>query len=142
MGRIFTIALALICGLFFSNCDLDDKENFFFVNMEITDADVPDFFVLGQSHNMQVTFTRPDNCTYFQGFDVFSDENGMTTVVAVGSVLTEEDCSPSEESLTGILTVRAEAFDFYILRFYSGRDAEGNPQYLEHRVPVVNEIDQ
>jgi hypothetical protein len=134
------MALVILCSLFFSNCDLERDENFYFVNLEITDADVPDFFVLNQSHNMEVTFSRPDGCTYFQGFDVFSDENGMTTVVAIGSVLTDEECTSTQESLTGILTITAQDVEFYTLRFYSGEDAEGNIQYLEHRVPVVNGI--
>lgn len=142
MKKVFTIALVLACSIFFSNCDLDDKDNFYFVNLEITDADVPDFFVLHQSHNIEVSFSRPDNCTYFQGFDAFSDENGVTTVVAIGSVLTEEDCNPTEESLTGILTITPQVAEFYTLRFYAGTDADGNPQYLEHQVPVVDGINQ
>ena len=142
MRRIVTIALALVCGLVSLNCELDTGENFFFVNMEITEADVPDFFILNQSHNMEVTFSRPDNCTYFQGFDVFSDENGVTTVVAIGSVLTEEDRAPSQESLTGILTITTDNVQFYTLRFYTGEDADGNLQYLEYQVPVVDGINQ
>ena len=108
--------------------------------MEITGADVPEVFILNQSHNMDVTFTRGDNCTFFQGFDVFTDENGTTTVVAIGSVLTEEDCSASEESLSGILTITAQDVSFYTLRFYNGEDAEGNAQYLKYIVPVVDGI--
>ena len=142
MKRVITIALALLCGLVFFNCELDTGENFFFVNMEITEADVPDFFVLNQSHNMEVTFVRPDNCTFFQGFDAFFEENGLTTIVAIGSVLTEEDCTASEESLTGILTIPVQDVAFYTLRFYSGEDSEGAAQYIEYTVPVVDGINQ
>jgi len=140
MRRIFTVALVVVCSLFCANCELDTGENFFFVNMEITGADVPEVFILNQSHNMDVTFTRGDNCTFFQGFDVFTDENGTTTIVAIGSVLTEEDCSASEESLSGILTITAQDVSFYTLRFYNGEDAEGNAQYLKYTVPVVDGI--
>lgn len=142
MKKVFTIALALAWSIFFSSCELDDKDNFYFVNLEIIDADVPDFFVLNQAHNIEVNFSRPSNCTFFQGFDVFSDENGVTTVVAIGSVLTEEDCTPSQESLTGILTITTEAVPFYTLRFYTGEDTDGNLQYLEYQVPVVDGINQ
>ena len=121
----------MVGGLFFSSCELDTGENFFFVSMEIKEADVPDFFVLNQSHNMDVTFLRPDSCTYFQGFDVFTDENELTTIVAIGSVLTqEEDCSSTEELLTDVVTITADSAQFYTLRFYVGDDAEGNQQYL------------
>ncbi|MEO0572028.1 MAG: hypothetical protein AAF039_10020 [Bacteroidota bacterium] len=140
MKRIFATALVLLCGLVFYNCELDTGENFHFVSMEITEADVPDFFELGGSHNVEVNFTRPDDCTFFQGFDVFFEENGRTTVVAIGSVLTDEDCALSEESLTGVLTITAEDVDFYTLRFFTGEDADGNLQYLEYQVPVVDGI--
>ena len=140
MKRIYTTALIVLCGLVFFNCEIDTGENFFFVSMEVTEADVPEFFVLNESHNIEVTFSRPDDCTFFQGFDVFAEENGRTTVVAIGSVLTEEDCVPSEDSLTGILTLTAESVNTYTLRFYSGEDADGNLQYLEYQVPVVDGI--
>lgn len=140
MKRIFTTALVLLYGLVFYNCELDTGENFYFVSMVTTEADIPDFFALNESHNIEVNFTRPDNCTFFQGFDVFSEENGTTTIVAIGSVLTDGDCSPSDESLTGVLTITAEDVDFYTLRFYSGQDADGDILYLEYQVPVVDGI--
>lgn len=134
--------MVVLCGSVFYNCELDTGENFHFVSMEITEADVPDFFVLNESHNIEVSFSRPDDCTFFQGFDVFSEGNGRTTVVAIGSVLTEEDCITTDESLTGILTVKAENVDIYTLRFYTGEDTDGNLQYLEYQVPVVDEINE
>ncbi len=140
MKRIFATALLVLGGLISVNCELDTGENFHFVSMEITEVDVPNVFILGRAHTIEVGFTRADNCTYFQGFDVFSEENGMTTVVAIGSVLTEEDCSPSDEALTGVLTLTAEDVEFYTLRFYTGEDSDENPQYLEYRVPVVDGI--
>jgi hypothetical protein len=142
MKKIITMALVSVCCFLLSNCDLEEEQNFYFVNLEITAADVPDFFVLNQEHNLEVTFARPDGCTYFQGFDASSDVNGVTTIVAIGSVITTEDCISSEESLTAELSITAERLEFYTLRFYAGEDAEGNPQYLEYSVPVVDGINQ
>lgn len=143
MKRIYTITLLVAIGLFFSNCELDTRENFYFVSLRITDADIPEFFVSNQSHNMDVTFLRPDSCTYFQGFDVFADENGVTTIVAIGSVLTqEESCSSIEELLTDFVTIPVRDVDFYTLRFYIGEDTEGNPLYDEHSVPVIDGTNQ
>ena len=110
------------------------------MNMEITEVDLPNFLVLNQSHNIEVSIARKDNCTYFQGFDVFTEENGTTTVVAIGSVLTEEDCSTSEENLSGIFTIEVQNVPFYMFRFYNGEDENGNAQYLEHMVPVVDGV--
>ncbi|MGD1946970.1 MAG: hypothetical protein ACFB0A_12085 [Croceivirga sp.] len=143
MKRIYGFILLVMGGLSFSSCELDTQENFHFVNLSITEAEIPDFFVLGQSHSMDVTFLRPDSCTYFQGFDVFTDETGLTTVVAIGSVLTQEgDCTSTEDLLTEIVSVTIKDVEFYTLRFYTGDDANGNHLYDEHRVPVVDGINQ
>lgn len=111
--------------------------------MEITEVDVPEFLVLNESHNLDVTFSRADSCTFFQGFDVFTEENGRTTVIAIGSVLTEEECNAGQESLNSIVTLLVQyQVPFYQLRFYSGEDEAGNPTYLEYNVPVVDGINQ
>lgn len=140
MKKGFAFILALVIGLSFSGCELETGENFHFVSLEITDADVPDNFVLNGVHNIEVTFTRPDECTFFQGFDVFPDENGVRTIVAIGSVLTdEESCALTQDSMTGTLTITAIIEESYTLRFYAGVDAEGNQLYLEFFVPVIEE---
>ena len=137
------MALAVACGLFFSGCELDTGENFFFFFFVITEVEVPDSFVLNESYNLEVTFSRPDSCTFFHDFDVFARENGTITVVAIGSVLTEEDCNPTQESLSGIVTLPINyQVPFYTLRFYAGEDGEGNPQFLEYTVPVVDGSNQ
>lgn len=137
MKRIYAIALLLVFVWSFSGCEIDSGENFHFKALEIIEADVPENFVLNQSHNIPVTFIRPDDCTFFQGFDVASEAGGIRTIVAIGSVLTEEDCNESEESVSETFTINAIVGGTYSLRFYTGDDANGNPIYLEYEVPVM-----
>ena len=139
MKKILALFLLVFCGLNFSGCELDTGENFHFVSLEITSADVPENFVLDRTHNIRVTYSRPDSCTFFQGFDVFAETGGLRTITAIGSVFTEEDCAQQQESVTGTLTITAILQESYTLRFYTGVDADGNPQYLEYVVPVIEE---
>ena len=139
MKRVFAVVLVALCGLFMVGCELDSGENFHFVSLEVTNVDIPEHFVFNQSHTMEVTFSRPDNCTFFQGFNVSPEMDGVWTIVAVGSVLLDEDCSPSDESLTGNLTVNAIRTASYTLRFYAGEDSDGEATYLEYEVPVIEE---
>lgn len=143
MKRIITIILVISIGLLFHSCELDTGENFHFVSLEITEADVPDVFVLDQSHMIPITFVIPDDCTFFQGFDVFDEGNGQVTITVVGAVLIEEeDCSLLQEFVTETLTINANNVESYTLRFYTGEDEEENAQYLEYVVPVVDGMEE
>lgn len=137
MKKIFIVAMLGFSLLGLSSCDLDDGENFEFVSMAITEAEVPEFFELFETYEITVHFDRANNCSFFQGFDVYKDKEGLAsaTVVAVGSMLTENDCSPVEETITGKLKFRVVTPKEHTLRFYTGKDSEGNPTYLEHTIP-------
>lgn len=139
MKKVFAVVLVALCGLFAVGCELDSGENFHFVSLEITDVAIPDHFVFNQSHTIEVTFSRPDNCTFFHDFDVSPEMGGVWTIVAIGLVLTDEDCSSSDESLMGNLTVNAIRTASYTLRFYAGQDSDGKATYLEYEVPVIEE---
>ena len=142
MRRIYAIVFLLSFTCFFSGCDLDTGENFHFKPMEITAADVPDSFVLNQTHNILVTFLRPDDCTFFQGFDVTTEAGGIRNIVAIGSVLTDRSCNQEEESVSETFTITAIENNDYLLRFYTGSDANGAPQYLTFEVPVLETINK
>lgn len=138
MKKALSIFLIVVGTSLFTGCDIDTGENFHFVSLKVVEASIPEHFLLNQSHNIEVSFVRPDDCTFFEGFDVFSDTGGLRTIVPIGSVLTNQDCSSQEENLTGILTLTAIEEEQYTLRFYAGEDADGNAEYIEYVVPVVD----
>ncbi|MBT8188659.1 MAG: hypothetical protein HKP38_00960 [Croceitalea sp.] len=130
--------LCVLCvTLIFNGCDIKTGENFYFVSLKITSAAVPESFDFNSTHNIQITYERPDNCTYFQGFEVISENDGVRNIVAIGSELTDQTCETTNDSITAIYTMKAIYSGTYILRFYSGEDLNGDPTYLEYEVPVT-----
>lgn len=131
----FIAALAL---LVFSSCDLNnDEPNFYFSSLPIVSVEMPESFVLNETYEIKVTYTLPDNCTTFAGFDVSKQEITTRHVAVVGTVHT------GQESCTGEAQVTTASFDFivihdqtYLFRFWQGNSSDGEPQFLEVEVPV------
>ncbi len=134
-GFILTLVLAL--SMVLVGCELDTGENFHFEALEVTEAAVPESFTLNRTHVIQVEFLRGDDCTYFEGFDVFEESGGVLNIVAIGSVLTNEDCTAVNDTLSSALSVIASFDGLYRLRFYAGETEDGTRDYLEYEVPVV-----
>lgn len=138
MKRTFMALCAFAVALSFYSCDLgDDGPNFHFVPLRIESADMPESFDLDATYRINVTYTLPDGCTYFEGFDVTKEDVTTREVVAVGSQRTDQvACSEAIQTIE-------DSFDFivihsepYLFRFYQGDDANGDPQFLEVEVPV------
>ncbi len=68
---IVLLFFSLMCTLFYS-CDLDDDDaqNFHFTTLTVLEADVPESFELNETYDIEVTYLRPNSCTFFEGFDV------------------------------------------------------------------------
>lgn len=129
---VFFFSLMLIAG----SCDVDTGENFHFEALQVTGAVVPDTFTLNQNHNLKVSFLRPDDCTFFEGFDVTSETGGFRYITAVGSVINNDECSSTNDTISANLTVTPLLNETYHLRFFIGTDAADNTQYLAFDVPV------
>ena len=125
------LALILVVG-----CDIEPEENFRFVLLEVISAEVPDAFVLNAEHNIEITFRRPDNCTFFHDFDISVESSSERNIVAIGSSLTQSDCSESSDEGNATLSFTAIENTIYTFRFYSGNDQDGDPIFLEYIIPV------
>ena len=137
MKKVILISCCVSVLFSFNGCSLDTtEENFQFTTLEVISADFPEAFDHNQTHEINVIIRRPDTCTFFEGFDVTSP--GLTTriVTAVGTVLTEESCTPAVEEVTATFSFRVDYTDTYVFRFYIGNDEDGNPMFSEYEVPV------
>ena len=134
---IVLFALFGVCSLFYS-CDLDDDEqNFHFTTLSIVDANVPDSFVVNTTYDIEVTYLRPDGCTFFEGFDVTKTGETDRDVLVIGSVITGDvACTQAIEEVAATFQFTVIFTEDYHFRFYAGQDNEGNPRYLEYTVPV------
>lgn len=129
---IFSIAVLLT----FYGCDIESQENFQFVTLKIIAVDLPESFEHNTEHNIQVTYERTNNCTFFEGFDVFEKNSNTHEIVAIGSLLEQEECNLENDGVNASFKFTALNIGAYTLRFYSGDDEDGNPIYLEYVVPV------
>ena len=138
MKRTFMAFCAFAVALAFTSCDLgDDGPNFHFVPLQIESVEMPELFDLNETYEINVTYTIPDGCTYFEGFDVVKEEVTTREVVAIGSQRTDQvECTQAireEMASFNFIVVYDEP---YLFRFYQGDDANGDPQFLEVEVPV------
>lgn len=126
------------CSLFVS-CEVDDDSpNFYFTALTTIEADVPESFEFGKTYNIDVTYQRPNDCTFFEGFDVVQTTTTGRDVVVIGSVLTDDNrtCNDTTDEVVATLKFNVIYNEEYTFRFYAGDDAEGNATYLEYKVPV------
>jgi len=133
--------LIMACSLFVS-CEVDDDSpNFYFTALNTVEAKMPESFEVGKTYDIEVTYQRPNGCTFFEGFDVSQTAETDRDVVVVGSVLTDEDraCTEAVEEVVATLKFNVIYTKDYVFRFYAGDDDEGNAIYLEYYVPIAEE---
>lgn len=137
----------MLIGVLFiiSSCSIDDDERVQF-HMEfipVVGVDVPEYFVRGETYPITVSYNRPTDCYYFDGF--YYEPDGNVRVVAVQSIVIEDsNCEPLDT-----LVAEEASFDFicsplysnqsYLFKFYRSVDEEGNQLFLEVEVPVMEE---
>ncbi|WP_090292497.1 hypothetical protein [Flagellimonas zhangzhouensis] len=139
MKKVFMSIMYVVAFSWFVSCSSDDDSpNFYFTTLDVIEADMPEFFELGKTYDIDVLFYRPNGCTYFEGFDVTKTTQTGRDVVVIGSVLTDQDvaCTEAIEEVTATLRFSVIYTDEYNFRFYAGDDANGNPQFIEYTVPV------
>lgn len=137
MRRLYVAILAITLLTTFNSCSLDDNGvSFHYEALQITSADVPEEFNLGQIYTIKVNMMRPDDCTLIEGFDVTRSDLTVRNVVAIGAVLDKPDCQPLDQEVQDTFQFEVLYDEPYLFRFYTGQDANGEAQYLEIEVPV------
>ncbi|WP_335966983.1 hypothetical protein [Galbibacter sp. PAP.153] len=139
MKKIFALTLSCLLLLGFSSCDIsdDDTANFHYETLEITGADLPEYFEYGKMYNIEFTYLRPTDCHIYDGFEFNPTGETERTIFAIAAVVERADC----KDLTAI--EGTDNFDFevryrdpYTFKFYVGEDEDGEKEYLTYEVPV------
>lgn len=137
MKRYFILLLTALSFVGNTSCSVDDGTNFHFTPLRIVSAELPESFNFGETYDIPVTYIRPDDCTFFNGFDVVQADNTTRNVVVIGSVLTdEENCTDLAEETTTSFSFSVRFTGTYLFRFWTGEDENGQQQYIEVEVPV------
>lgn len=138
MKKLIALFAVIAMGSTLSSCDLDDGQNFQFTTLRVVEAQMPEFFELNEIYDIEVTYQRPNGCTFFEGFDVVKTGDTDRDVVVVGTEIVDGDiaCTQAVEEVTAILQFNVIFTGEYHFRFYSGNDNEDNATYIEYTVPV------
>lgn len=134
--RRLLFALAIMAIISFNSCNIDDGVNFHFQPLQIVSASLPDSFTFNEVHDIEVTFLIPDNCTLFQGFNVDRTDTTTRQVAVIGAIMDKQDCINASQEVKRSFKFEVRYPDPYLFQFWTGMDADGNPQYIEIEVPV------
>lgn len=137
MNRVFSIFCCISLLYILNSCSIERSDsNFNFTVLETVSADFPEAFEINETYDIDVVLLRPDSCSFFEGFEVTSPELTTRVIAAVGTVLTNQECSVVLEEITTTITFRIDYPGPYLFRFFIGVDELGNPLFQEYEVPV------
>lgn len=135
-NKIF-FSIMFVALLALSSCSLEDEENFHFVALPITSAELPESFTLNETYEIKVKYQRASDCIFFEGFDIVKEDTTTRNVAVIGSEIS------ASTSCNEILEEVETSFNFivlynqtYLFKFYTGRDENDVATYLEIEVPV------
>ncbi len=135
--KYFVYAIVALLGL--SSCSIEsDTPLISYEYVAVDEVVIPSSFEFGQTYDLLVTFTMPNDCYIFSGFELISNNNERIVRV----VLTKQEENGTCET-SSLLMQRDEILRFqvndandYIFKFSSGVDDLGNETFLEYIVTV------
>lgn len=119
------------------SCSTDNNDpNVHFELLPIESVVLPANFSVNNVNEIEVNFLRPTNCHGFDGF--LYEKNDLTRTIAVQSYVLEKDnCAPlTNQIITQKLNFKPLETGTYLLKFWKGRDANGDNIFEEISVDV------
>ncbi|WP_299523431.1 hypothetical protein [Winogradskyella sp.] len=128
----------LMFMVIFTSCNIenDNTLNFYLEVVPIESVDVPEEFILGQIHEISVTYTRPNSCYEFNDF-IYSVQNNVRSVAVANTVYTNIECMSLSEDVTVSFDFVVSSLETHVFQFYQGTNDDGIDQYHIVEVPVV-----
>ena len=137
MKNLIALTLALGLLLPLASCSNDDDgPATTFVQLIVTEVDMPVSFQLGQLYEIPITFQLPDGCTQFETFQILTPSTTEREIVVIGAKKDTGACTLQITEKTETLLFQVVFDQTYTFKFWQGEDANGDPQYLEFEVPV------
>ncbi|HSP83560.1 MAG TPA: hypothetical protein VLN72_07495 [Gillisia sp.] len=133
------LLLVFFSLLLFSGCSAEDDSDNIMQNLApVISVDLPNSFEFGKSYTIEIIYKRPTNCHTFSGLDVARNANAIVIGVVTSFRTSNTNCVDSgnlEASAT--INFVAERDDFYIFKFWQGKNAAGRDEFLTVEVPVT-----
>ncbi|WP_179021508.1 hypothetical protein [Winogradskyella forsetii] len=123
-----------------TSCSLESKgpDGFYLEVVPIDSVEMPEYFVQGEIYEINITYTQPNSCYYFNDF-IYEIDGQERTVVVVNTVYTDDSntCIDNPEEVTVHFNFSVTGNETYVFKFYQGEDEEGEDQYYIVEVPVM-----
>jgi len=136
MKRYIIILLTVL--ITFSSCSLSGDDNLTGFNpvlIPVESAEVPLEFTFGESYPITVKYAFPNGCYTFN--DIHYETSGYTRIIAIRAILSNgQSCTQSIVEGEHTFTLKCTQKETYILKFWKGKDTQGQDQYLTVEVPV------
>lgn len=134
---LFFVTLFLI-----TSCSMDEDNPQFHVQfVPAVEVTMPEYFVHGETYEINVKYKRPTDCYFYDGF--YYSQDGNALVIAVQTLVIEdanceslEDMAAEEASFTFSCNPDYNGTS-YLFKFYTGKDANGHNTYMEMEVPIA-----
>jgi hypothetical protein len=135
--KYFFCAIIALIGL--SSCSIEsDTPLISYEYVAVNDVVIPSSFEFGQSYDILVTFTMPNDCYIFSGFEMTPNNNERIVRVVLTKQEENGTCENNSVMMTReeILRFRVMDGEDYIFKFSNGVDDQGNETFLEYTVTV------
>lgn len=107
----------------------------------IISVDLPEYFVHNENFDLEIIYQRPSTCHTFSGLNIEENPYNVNerTIGVVTNYRTNNTNCVNSGNLQASATINfvAEREDFYIFKFWQGRNAVGNDEFLIVEVPVT-----
>ncbi len=135
MKRYILILITVLVS--FSSCSSDAIENvtsFIPELIPVESAEVPSEFTFGETYEIPVKYIFPNGCYTFN--DIHYEASGYTRTIAIRATVSNQSCTQSLVEGEHTFTLKCNQKETYILKFWKGKDTQGQDQYMIVEVPV------
>ena len=132
------ILLSTLLSILISCSPGGDDTNYTFELRPIMSVAIPTEFTLGQTYPITIRYNKRTTCNYFS--TLYYEKNlNIRTIAIENAVAQRNNC----EDLPNDVSVYTFNFEVtsngsYIFKFYQGKNANGEPIFLEYEIPVTN----
>ena len=137
--KVLTVLILISTLLFNYSCSLEDFDpeiNFSIDVIAIESVDIDQEFILGQTHEIIMTYLAPTDCYEFNDF-IYDVSGNQRTIAIVNTVYVRDNCEQINEMVEVSLNIEITSTETYVFRFFQGKDEQGNDQYHIVEVPVI-----
>jgi hypothetical protein len=122
-----------------TSCSSDDNNNhpYHLEKAIVTNAEVADEFIFGDTYLIDVTIELPNSCYFYYDQYEYIYEGPSRLIYPIVHVDDDTACALNIRETTFSIPIKVVQEEPYIFKFYQGEDAEGEDIFLTIEVPVI-----